>query len=68
MDAGKSCAALARNWTDARPDDGQSLAHARQAALNTGDPATASAAFERAAQRGMIYAADPLPSAVSSTH
>lgn len=60
--------ALARNWTDARPDDGQAWLMLGKAALNTGDPATASAAFERAAQRGMIYAADPLPSAFSSTH
>jgi serine protease Do len=59
-------AAFARHWTEARPGDASAWLMLGKAALNTGDSATASAAFERAAQGGTIYAADPHPSVGSS--
>jgi serine protease Do len=52
-------ATLARGWTQARPDDGQAWLMLGKAALNTGDQATASAAFERAAYYRKDYAAQP---------
>lgn len=59
-------AAFARNWTETRPGDAGAWLMLGKAALNTGDSATALAAFERAAKGGMLYAAEPLPSAASS--
>jgi serine protease Do len=47
---------FARVWTQDRPDDGQAWLMLGKAALNTGDQATASAAFERAAYYRKDYA------------
>jgi serine protease Do len=57
-------AAFARNWIEAQPGDANAWRMLGKAALNTGDSATASAAFERAAQG----VADPVAATGSSVH
>ena len=49
--------ALARDWTSARPDDGQAWLALAKASLNTGEPGTARDAFKRASELGITYPA-----------
>jgi serine protease Do len=58
--------ALARSWTQERPQDGQAWLMLGKAALNSGDRAGAEAAFQHAAQIGVTYPTELLPSQDSS--
>lgn len=46
---------LARDWTSARPDDGQAWLALGKAALNTGEADAARDAFKRATALGIVY-------------
>lgn len=60
--------ALARSWTEERPQDGQAWLMLGKAALNSGDRAGAEAACQHAAQFGITCPTELLPSQDSSLH
>lgn len=49
--------AVARNWTESRPEDGQAWVALAKACEKLGDQASAAAAFRRAAELGVVHAA-----------
>lgn len=59
--------ALARSWTDERPQDGQAWLMLGKAALNTGDRAVAEAALQHAAQFGVTSPTELLVQSQRST-